>query len=104
MATPTMEVNDTIGPASTNKEEKLAATNFFSLKNHELSLAEVYRNPPLRSLYGYAIRFDKDASICGEWGARRLFAGKDWTSPKDKRVVKLPGSERDVWWGRVNSL
>ena len=54
------------------------------------------------SLYEHAIRYEKDASIA-ESGALVAYSGvKTGRSPKDKRVVRDPQSERDVWWGPVN--
>jgi phosphoenolpyruvate carboxykinase (ATP) len=80
----------------------IEATSTFDLKDHELGVARVYRNLPPSSLYEHAIRFDKDASIA-ENGALVAYSGaKTGRSPKDKRVVKHPDSEKDVWWGPVN--
>ena len=82
--------------------EILRSNNIFRLKDHELDVAEVHRNLPPSSLYEHAIRFEKDASIA-ENGALVAYSGvKTGRSPKDKRVVKHPGSEKDVWWGPVN--
>src|SRR5512139_3397192 len=74
----------------------------FDLKAHELTVADVHRNLAPSSLYEHAIRFEKDASIA-ENGALVAYSGaKTGRSPKDKRVVKHPDSEKDVWWGGVN--
>ena len=36
-------------------------------------------------------------------GALTAYSGaKTGRSPLDKRVVKEPGSDKDVWWGPVN--
>jgi phosphoenolpyruvate carboxykinase (ATP) len=60
----------------------------------------VHHNLPPSSLYEHAIRFEKDASIA-ENGALVTYSGvKTGRSPKDKRVVRHPDSERDVWGGR----
>jgi phosphoenolpyruvate carboxykinase (ATP) len=76
--------------------------NNFNLSAHELQVAEVHHNLPPSSLYEHAIRFEKDASIA-ENGALVAYSGaKTGRSPKDKRVVKHPDSEKDVWWGNVN--
>src|SRR5215831_9600210 len=76
--------------------------NSFKLENHGLTVAEVHRNLAPSSLYEHAIRFEKDASIA-ENGALVAYSGaKTGRSPKDKRVVKHPKSEKDVWWGPVN--
>jgi len=74
----------------------------FHLRDHELEVAEVYRNLPPSSLYEHAIRFEKDAGIAAN-GALVAYSGaKTGRSPQDKRVVRHPESERDVWWGAVN--
>jgi phosphoenolpyruvate carboxykinase (ATP) len=74
----------------------------FDLHAHELTVAEVHRNLPPGALYEHAIRFEKDASIADN-GALVAYSGvKTGRSPKDKRVVRHPASERDVWWGPVN--
>src|SRR6476646_9827242 len=74
----------------------------FDLSAHGLNVAQVYRNLSPSSLYEHAIRFEKDASIA-ENGALVAYSGsKTGRSPKDKRVVKHPNSEKNVWWGPVN--
>jgi phosphoenolpyruvate carboxykinase (ATP) len=74
----------------------------FTLKEHELTVAEVHHNLSPSVLYQHAIRYEKDASIA-ENGALVAYSGaKTGRSPKDKRVVKNPQSERDIWWGTVN--
>src|SRR4030095_5972283 len=76
--------------------------NDFNLEESQLNVVEVHRNLPPSSLYEHAIRYEKDASIA-ENGALVAYSGvKTGRSPKDKRVVKHPDSERDVWWGPVN--
>ena len=74
----------------------------FNLEQHQLTVGEVHHNLPPSSLYEHAIRYEKDASIA-ENGALVAYSGeKTGRSPKDKRVVKHPDSEKDVWWGPVN--
>jgi len=76
-------------------------THAFELTD-ELHVEEVHRNLAPSSLYEHAIRFEKDASIA-ENGALVAYSGlKTGRSPKDKRVVKHPESEKDIWWGPVN--
>src|SRR4030095_572196 len=74
----------------------------FTLDRHGLNVAEVNRNLPPSALYEHAIRYEKDASIADN-GALVAYSGvKTGRSPKDKRVVRHPESERDVGWGLVN--
>src|SRR5262245_66131043 len=73
-----------------------------SLKEHGLDVPELHRNLPPCALYEHAIRFEKDARIA-ENGALVAYSGaKTGRSPKDKRVVKHPNSQNDIWWGAVN--
>src|SRR5262245_20310996 len=77
-------------------------TALFDLKDHGITVAEIHRNLPPSALYEHAIRYEKDASIA-ENGALVAYSGiKTGRSPKDKRVVKHPDSEANVWWGAVN--
>lgn len=74
----------------------------FDLRQYDITVAEVHRNLPPSQLYEHAIRYEKDASIA-ENGALVAYSGvKTGRSPKDKRIVKHPSSEADVWWGPVN--
>src|SRR5262245_7553412 len=74
----------------------------FNLKKYDITVPEVHHNPPPSLLYEHAIRYDRDATIA-ENGALVAYSGvKTGRSPKDKRVVKDPASEADVWWGPVN--
>src|SRR3954468_14385815 len=74
----------------------------FDLKQYDLTVSEIHRNLPPSALYEHAIRFEKDSGIA-ENGALVAYSGaKTGRSPKDKRVVKDPASEKDVWWGNVN--
>ena len=82
--------------------ETLESTLPFNLKQHEIGVGVVHRNLPASSLYEHAIRFEEEASIA-ENGALVAYSGvKTGRSPKDKRVVQHPDSEKDVWWGSVN--
>ncbi len=73
----------------------------FSLKDYELTVADVRRNPSPAELYEDALHSDK-ARIAAQ-GALVAYSGdKTGRSPKDKRVVKHPDSSADVWWGAVN--
>src|ERR1043166_2411521 len=74
----------------------------FNLREYDITVAEVHHNLSPSVLYEHAIRYEKDASIA-ENGALVAYSGqKTGRSPKDKRVVKHPDSEANVWWGPVN--
>jgi phosphoenolpyruvate carboxykinase (ATP) len=83
-------------------DKKSGAIRPFNLERHQLEVAQVHRNLPPSSLYEHAIRYEKDASIA-ENGALVAYSGvKTGRSPKDKRIVRHPETENDVWWGAVN--
>jgi len=74
----------------------------FDLKDHGITVAEIHHNLPPGELYEHAVLYEKDASIA-EKGALVAYSGvKTGRSPKDKRVVRHPDSEANVWWGTVN--
>jgi phosphoenolpyruvate carboxykinase (ATP) len=76
--------------------------NPFDLSQHELTVGEIHRNLPPCVLYEHAIRHDKEATIA-ENGALVAYSGeKTGRSPKDKRIVKNPSSQTEVWWGTTN--
>jgi phosphoenolpyruvate carboxykinase (ATP) len=76
--------------------------NSFDLGQHGLNVKELYRNLPPSVLYEHAIRYEKEATIA-ENGALVAYSGeKTGRSPKDKRIVKNPASEKEVWWGTTN--
>jgi phosphoenolpyruvate carboxykinase (ATP) len=74
----------------------------FTLTDHEITVSDVRRNLPPAVLYEDAIRYDRDARITDR-GAVVAYSGeKTGRSPRDKRVVRHPDSENDIWWGPVN--
>jgi phosphoenolpyruvate carboxykinase (ATP) len=76
--------------------------NSLDLGQHELDVKEIHRNLPPSVLYEHAIRHDREATIA-ENGALVAYSGeKTGRSPKDKRIVKNPASEKEVWWGTTN--
>lgn len=77
-------------------------TDKFNLDEYGLTVAEIHHNLPPSSLYEHAIRYERDASIA-ENGALVAYSGvKTGRSPNDKRVVRHPDSEAEIWWGAVN--
>jgi phosphoenolpyruvate carboxykinase (ATP) len=72
------------------------------LSAHGITVADVRRNLPPAELYAEALRREPDTAIADS-GALIAYSGaKTGRSPKDKRVVRHPASEHDVWWGPVN--
>ncbi len=69
---------------------------------HGIAVERVLRNPSPATLYQEAMARDKKTAI-SDTGALIAYSGdKTGRSPNDKRVVKHPKSEADVWWGSVN--
>ena len=53
-------------------------------------------------MYEDALVYETGTAITSN-GALTAYSGaKTGRSPLDKRIVKEPGSEKDVWWGPVN--
>lgn len=74
----------------------------FDLSAYGIKVKNVTRNVGPAVYYEEAIRFEKGSSIADS-GALIAYSGsKTGRSPQDKRVVKHPDSENDVWWGPVN--
>lgn len=56
----------------------------------------------MAALYEDALVYETGSAITST-GALTAYSGaKTGRSPLDKRIVKEPGSEKDVWWGPVN--
>lgn len=74
----------------------------FNLQQHGITVKNIFRNYSASKLYEEAIRHEPGTTISSK-GALIAYSGaKTGRSPKDKRVVKHPDSEKDVWWGPVN--
>jgi phosphoenolpyruvate carboxykinase (ATP) len=74
----------------------------FDLQLHGITVEAILRNPTPAQLYEDAIRFDRGARLADS-GALVAYSGeKTGRSPKDKRLVRQPPSESDIWWGNVN--
>jgi phosphoenolpyruvate carboxykinase (ATP) len=72
------------------------------LSEYGLTVKEVHHNLSCGALYEHAIHFDKECSVADNGALVAYSGGKTGRSPKDKRVVKHPDSENDIWWGSVN--
>ena len=73
-----------------------------NLKNHDIDVDDVLRNASPARLYEEAIHFDPTAAIADN-GALIIRSGeKTGRSPTDKRIVRHPESEDDIWWGPIN--
>ncbi|MCC7421611.1 MAG: phosphoenolpyruvate carboxykinase (ATP) [Planctomycetaceae bacterium] len=74
----------------------------FNLAAYGITVKDVRRNLPPAQLYAESLR-EEEGSAISDAGALIAYSGeKTGRSPKDKRIVKNPASEKDVWWGPVN--
>jgi len=74
----------------------------FNLKKHDIHVSNILRNAPPSILYEEAIRLEKDSAIADS-GALMIYSGeKTGRSPKDKRIVRDPASEKNINWGKIN--
>lgn len=74
----------------------------FNLSEYGITDRIIIRNASPAKLYANAVKFEKDAAI-SDVGALMLRSGdKTGRSPKDKRIIDNPESEKDIWWGDIN--
>jgi phosphoenolpyruvate carboxykinase (ATP) len=76
--------------------------SLFNLQEQGVTVEEVYRNLPPSRLYEEAIRHEADSRIANLGGLVAYSGEKTGRSPQDKRIVRHPNSEKEVWWGGVN--
>ncbi|TWT90584.1 Phosphoenolpyruvate carboxykinase [ATP] [Pseudobythopirellula maris] len=88
-------------PVPPAASKKIQPANAFDLSAYGITKPLVLRNASVAELYEHGIQ--RDHSQIASSGALVAYSGeKTGRSPKDKRVVREPGSEQDVWWGDVN--
>lgn len=92
-----------LGPFGRSRPRKSGVSvNDFNLQSVGLTAETVLRNLSPAELYEEAIRHEPGTSIADS-GALIAYSGdKTGRSPKDKRVVKSPATENDIWWGPIN--
>jgi phosphoenolpyruvate carboxykinase (ATP) len=74
----------------------------FDLKQYGIDVTNIRRNRSTASLYEVALKTEKGSAISNV-GALMCYSGeKTGRSPKDKRIVRNPESEKNVDWGNVN--
>ncbi|GAB4822462.1 hypothetical protein N2152v2_009508 [Parachlorella kessleri] len=59
----------------------------------------VYHNLSVAEYYEHALKYEPSTHIVATGALATLSGAKTGRSPRDKRVVREPESEGDVWWG-----
>ncbi|WP_297762739.1 phosphoenolpyruvate carboxykinase (ATP) [uncultured Muriicola sp.] len=74
----------------------------FDLHKYGIEVKEVYRNSSVPVLYELGLQQEKGTAI-SDVGALMVYSGeKTGRSPKDKRIVRHPDSEKNIDWGNIN--
>lgn len=74
----------------------------FDLHQYGIEVEKIHRNTSVPALYEIALRQEKGTAI-SDVGALLVYSGeKTGRSPKDKRIVKHPGSQEHIDWGDIN--
>jgi phosphoenolpyruvate carboxykinase (ATP) len=74
----------------------------FDLHKYGIEIKKVYRNSSVPVLYEMGLRQEKGTAI-SDVGALLVYSGeKTGRSPKDKRTVRHPDSEKNIDWGNIN--
>ena len=80
----------------------MSTINTLDLSQYGIETDDVVRNADPARLYEEAIRHDPTAAVVHS-GAIRIRSGeKTGRSPADKRIVRHPDSEDNIWWGPIN--
>ncbi len=95
-----LESNPGTAPVLPGRKETVLAR--FDLSSFGIGVEEIHRNLSPAALYEHAIKYDQGDYIADSGALIASSGGKTGRSPKDKRVVKHPDSEKDIWWGSVN--
>ena len=77
------------------------------LAKHDILVKKIHRNLNAALCYEQAIRHAvlnyEEGTTVASTGALIAYSGeKTGRSPTDKRVVKAPASQDDIWWGEIN--
>ncbi len=76
--------------------------NEFDLKKYGIETETIYRNSSVPVLYELGLQQEKGTAISSV-GALMTYSGeKTGRSPKDKRIVRHPDSEKNIDWGEIN--
>ncbi|MDG1571017.1 phosphoenolpyruvate carboxykinase (ATP) [Robiginitalea sp. M366] len=74
----------------------------FDLSQYGIHVNEIHRNTAVPVLYEIGLRKEPGTAI-SDVGALLVYSGeKTGRSPKDKRIVRSPESEKNIDWGDIN--
>ena len=71
------------------------------LTQYGINNSTIHRNLSPAVIYEHALEFD-GANITASGALASISFEKTGRSPKDKRIVRNPESENEIWWGPVN--
>ena len=70
----------------------------FNLKDYEITVEKIHRNLAIADLVALSLKTEKGSTL-SDSGALIVYSGKKTgRSPKDKRIVSDPESEKNIWW------
>lgn len=74
----------------------------FNLSQYGINVTDIHRNTAVPVLYEIGLRKEPGTAI-SDVGALLVYSGeKTGRSPKDKRIVRHPDSEKNIDWGDIN--
>lgn len=73
-----------------------------NLSQYGITEPTILRNPSPAHLYQEALLRERGSVISSTGALVALSGEKTGRSPKDKRIVKHPESEKNIWWGDIN--
>lgn len=74
----------------------------FTLKAYGIDVLNIVHNAPPPVLYQEAFEREPDAALADSGAVMVRSGEKTGRSPKDKRIVRHPDSENNIWWGDIN--
>ncbi len=74
----------------------------FNLKSYNIDVTKIVRNAAPAALYQLALAYEPEAALADSGALMVRSGAKTGRSPKDKRIVRHPDSEDDIWWGDIN--
>ncbi|KAL8657356.1 MAG: hypothetical protein Q9226_002005 [Calogaya cf. arnoldii] len=90
------------GGVEPQREHTEIEEELYEVAHIDYDRVSIIANPSVAALYEDALVYETGTAITST-GALTAYSGaKTGRSPLDKRIVKEPSSEKDVWWGPVN--